>query len=136
MKNSEEGYGLFETLISMAAILLVSAACATVIFSVVKGMAAAERKNSQSIELLEADNAIREWVESIHVPYWAPPQKTVKKQLAAFAEKDTQYTIIQTRIEYTAGMPAGITITYKINGDPETHITTAAIPCRGVLRDQ
>lgn len=125
MGNSESGFSMIETLISMFISLLISAAICLVFVSLYRNIGKVNNEISISREKLVKDKYIREWADTIEIPYWDTSDAYLNSKIDELKKHDFFNTSIKN-IEYLKDdlkCKRGIIVTYTLtNGEEQISI--------------
>ncbi len=125
MGNSESGFSMIETLISMFISLLISAAICLVFVSLYRNIGKVNNEISISREKLVKDKYIREWADTIEIPYWDTSNAYLNSKIDELKKHDFFNKSIKN-IEYLKDdlkCKRGIIVTYTLtNGEEQISI--------------
>lgn len=125
MENSESGFSMIETLISMFISLLISAAICLVFVSLYRNIGKVNNEISISREKLVKDKYIREWADTIEIPYWDTSNAYLNSKIDELKKHDFFNKSIKS-IEYLKDdlkCKRGIIVTYTLtNGEEQISI--------------
>lgn len=125
MGNSESGFSMIETLISMFISLLISAAICLVFISLYRNIGKVNNEISISREKLVKDKYIREWADTIEIPYWDTSNAYLNSKIDELKKHDFFNKSIKN-IEYLKDdlkCKRGIIVTYTLtNGEEQISI--------------
>ncbi len=125
MGNSESGFSMIETLISMFISLLISAAICLVFVSLYRNIGKVNNEISISREKLVKDKYIREWADTIELPYWDTSNAYLNSKIDELKKHDFFNKSIKN-IEYLKDdlkCKRGIIVTYTLtNGEEQISI--------------
>lgn len=125
MGNSESGFSMIETLISMFISLLISAAICLVFVSLYRNIGKVNNEISISREKLVKDKYIREWADKIEIPYWDTSNAYLNSKIDELKKHDFFNKSIKN-IEYLKDdlkCKRGIIVTYTLtNGEEQISI--------------
>ena len=125
MGNSESGFSMIETLISMFISLLISAATCLVFVSLYRNIGKVNNEISISREKLVKDKYIREWADTIEIPYWDTSDAYLNSKIDELKKNDFFNKTIKN-IEYLKDdlkCKRGIIVTYTLtNGEEQISI--------------
>lgn len=125
MGNSESGFSMIETLISMFISLLISAAICLVFVSLYRNIGKVNNEISISREKLVKDKYIREWADTIEIPYWDTSDAYLNSKIDELKKHDFFNKSIKN-IEYLKDdlkCKRGIIVTYTLtNGEEQISI--------------
>ena len=125
MGNSESGFSMIETLISMFISLLISAAICLVFVSLYRNIGKVNNEISISREKLVKDKYIREWADTIEIPYWDTSNAYLNSKIDELKKHDFFNKSIK-KIEYLKDdlkCKRGIIVTYTLtNGEEQISI--------------
>lgn len=125
MGNSESGFSMIETLISMFISLLISAAICLVFVSLYRNIGKVNNEISIFREKLVKDKYIREWADTIEIPYWDTSNAYLNSKIDELKKHDFFNKSIKN-IEYLKDdlkCKRGIIVTYTLtNGEEQISI--------------
>lgn len=125
MGNSESGFSMIETLISMFISLLISAAICLVFVSLYRNIGKVNNEISISREKLVKDKYIRDWADTIEIPYWDTSNAYLNSKIDELKKHDFFNKSIKN-IEYLKDdlkCKRGIIVTYTLtNGEEQISI--------------
>jgi len=123
--NSESGFSMIETLISMFISLLISAAICLVFVSLYRNIGKVNNEISISREKLVKDKYIRDWADTIEIPYWDTSNAYLNSKIDELKKHDFFNKSIKN-IEYLKDdlkCKRGIIVTYTLtNGEEQISI--------------
>ena len=130
MKNTEAGYSLMETLLTIAIILTVSCILVITVAVSIKTLPRSANAIYMATTIARIDRHIRSKVGSLHIPYWADPKPYIDLLTAElYQSKIGRYITSITLIRNTKFMSLGLEVTFNINNhEQKTNALFASKP--------
>ncbi|MCL2762103.1 MAG: prepilin-type N-terminal cleavage/methylation domain-containing protein [Treponema sp.] len=115
--QTDAGFTLMETLLSVAIILILGSLLVIASNTTIQGMFQSSKTTSTATAFTRIDRHIRIMADAVHIPYWANPIPYIEAFTAELYRSKTGAYIKSVRIiSDRHKVPRGIEVVYSVNG--------------------
>ncbi len=121
MKNNNSGFSLIETIISMFISLLISTSLCLFFTNLFRNFTRVYNEMNFTKEKLIKDKYIRNWTESIEIPYWDNPDEYLNFTINQLKQDDLFNAEVKEIkvLKDTDNYKCGISVTYSLSNSEE-----------------